>query len=258
LRRIAVIATALLVLGAAGVAYAASQTYTAKMTFTTKKAGTKKKPVAIGYKLTLQYTGTASTPRPPVQLDIKTKIYGLQLNGKNFPTCSVTKIDNARNDNVCPKGALVGSGYIHSTLGAATNFNVAGFECSPLLDVWNAGQGKQAFFFRTGPGHTCGNLQTGDTPAYPGTYKTQGKYLMTNVPVPHDIDYPVAGIVGSLQYEQLTYKSQTKKVHGKKVLSQESVGCLKHKRPYSVTTVTTGGSAGSAKKTETVSHSAPC
>ncbi len=262
MRRIAVIATALFVLGAAGAAYAAtsSSTYTGNIAFSNKKAGSVKKPSPVAFTLTLKVKPTPPY-RAPIQLDVRTKIYGLALNGKNFPTCSYAKILVARNDNVCPKAARIATGYIDSTLGTPNNFQTPGVDCSPILNVWNSGQGKETYFFETNTTtRTCanGSLRTGQTPPYPGTYKIEGKYLVTDVPVPHYIDYPAGGVVGSLEYEQLRFTTQSKKVHGKTLVSQASVGCTKGKRPWSITTTTTAGAYGPGLKTTSVSGKAPC
>ena len=57
--------------------------------FGSTHAGTAAKPAPMAFKLSVKTTTPAST-RPPVQLDIKVKIYGLKLDGKDFPTCSLT------------------------------------------------------------------------------------------------------------------------------------------------------------------------
>ena len=85
--------------------------------------------------------------RAGVQLDIKTRIYGLVENGKDFPTCSLNQIANAHTDTICPKGSKVATGSIAATLGAANNFQAVGAACNPQLDVFNSGQGKLTFFF---------------------------------------------------------------------------------------------------------------
>jgi hypothetical protein len=260
LRRAAAIVTALIVIGGASAAYAATQPYTGGLVFGSKRAGTPAKPVPMPFKLSVKTTTPAGT-RPPVQLDIKVRIYGLKLDGKDFPTCSLNRIASAHNDTVCPKGAEVATGYIHSTLGSSTDFSQAGAACNPALDVWNSGQGKLTYFFVTNTTtHAClgGALKTGSTPPYPGTYKEQGKYFVSDVPVPKYIDYPLQGLVGSLQYEQLHFTSQTITRKGRTLISQASIGCLNNRRPYSIITTVTGGSAGSAHQVNTISKTAPC
>ncbi len=259
MRRIAVIATALFVLAAAGTAYAATKVYTGHLSFSSNKAGSAKKPRPLAYRYTLQST-TPSGLRPPIQKSVQIKIYGLKVDGKDFPTCSSAQIAKAKNDNVCPHKALFGIGYIRALLGPATSFSAPGENCDPALDVWNSGQGKLTFFFVTNPAHMClgGALKTGSTPPYPGTYKQQGKYFVSNVNIPNYINYPLPGLAGSLQYEQLVFTTQSERRHGKTIISQAAVGCLKGKRPYSITTATTGGVAGPGNHKSTISSSARC
>ncbi len=260
MRRIALIAVAVGLLVAAGAAYAASDinTYTAKLTFTTKKAGSAKKPVPIGY--TQHYTAQGTNGnRTAVLTDIKTKVYGLKADGKDFPTCSAAKISAAGNDTGCPKGAMAATGYITASVGAAQNFAQGGTACDPLLHVWNSGQGKLTFFFVDTPTHQClgGALQTGQVGPYPGTYKTQGKYLVVDVPVPRYVSFPAPGLAGSLETEHLVWMKTTKKVKGKTVAMTSSVGCQGKKRPYSTTFTATLPTTGQIQ-VKTLSGSAPC
>jgi hypothetical protein len=265
LKKVVLIAAALGALAVAGVAYAASiNTYTAKLSFSSKKAGTASKPVPVGYTQNIVAKGLNGN-RTAVLTDILTKIYGLKADGKDFPQCSAGKIAAAGNDTGCPKGALVATGAITAAVGSAKDFTVAGTPCDPLLHVWNSGQGKLTFFFvDQAPNHEClnGNLKTGQVGPYPATYKTQGKYLVVDVPVPHYVSFPAPGVAGSLNSEHLNWLKITKKVHGKTVAASASIGCLKGKRPYAVTfkanqpNATTG--APGPTETTTVTGSAPC
>jgi hypothetical protein len=259
LRRIVIAGTALIVLVAAAAAYAASSpinTYTAPFTFSPNKAGTAKKPAPISFAENFNAAGTGGN-RTAVLLNIKTKIYGLKADGKDFPKCSAAAIAAAHNDTVCPKGALVATGSIQAALGSKSNFKLPGTPCDPDLHAWNGGQGKLIFFFVVvPPNHVCAGLPTGSTPPYPGTYKEQGKYLVTNVPIPAAVDFPVQGVAGSLSVQHLVFLKRTKKVHGKTVASIASIGCKNGKRPYSVaftanlppTGVTQTGTAGGSAK----------
>ncbi len=259
MRRILVIATALGVLVAAASAYAAINTYSASLGFTSKKAGSASKPVPIGYTQDIKATGTNGN-RTAILLDINTKIYGLTADGKDFPTCSLSKIAAAHNDTVCPKGAKVATGDITASLGGQSDFKAVGAACDPNLDVWNSGQGKLTYFFVDTPTHQClsGALQTGSTGPYPATYKTQGKYLVVNVPIPKYIYYPAPSLAGSLETEHLVWVKASKKVKGKTVAAIASVACQGNKRPYSMTFTSTLPPAGPAKEVDTVSKSAPC
>jgi hypothetical protein len=259
LRRILVIATALVVLVAAASAYAAINTYSAKLGLTSKQAGTAKKPVTVGFTQDLKASGTSGN-RTAVLLNIKTTIYGLKSDQKDFPTCSLSSIAAAHSDSACPKQAEFAKGYITAVLGAQTNFTSPGAACDPALDVWNGGPGKLSYFFVETPAHMClgGALKTGAVGPYPGTVKQSGKNLVINVPIPKTVDFPVPGQVGSLETEHLVYTKMSKKVGGKTVSAFSSVGCKSGKRPFSVAYTATLPTAGPAKETDTVSGSAPC
>jgi len=101
LRRIVIALTALVVLGTASAVYAATSspinTYTAPMKFTPSKAGSKKKPSPTSFTQDINAMGTNGN-RTAVLLNIKTKIYGLKVDGKDFPTCSAAKIAAAHNE----------------------------------------------------------------------------------------------------------------------------------------------------------------
>ncbi len=267
MKKVVLIATALIALVAASVVYAATNPInTYKATIKTPKAkGTPSKPVATTYTQDIKATGTNGN-RTAVLLDIKTKIYGLKETGANGKsvTCTLNQISaaHANGDTVCPKGSQVASGYITAALGQKNDFKAAGSPCDPLLHVYNSGPGKLTFFFvDQAPSHLClnGVVKTGSVGPYPGTYKQQGKFLVVDVPVPSYVSFP-AGLAGSLVTEHLVWKKMSYKVNGKSVPSVASVGCQGSKRPYSTTfTATLPAPAGTgAKETDTVSGSAPC
>jgi len=258
LRRIVIIGTAIAVLVAAGSAYAAINTYTASFSFSPAKAGTSSSPSPLSFTQNLGAAGTNGN-RTAVLTDIKTKLYGIVGDGKDFPTCSLSKIAAAHSDSSCPNGALVATGAITAVLGPSSNPKSPGSACDPLLHVWNAGQGKLVFFFvDTAPSHLClaGAVPTGSVGPFPGTYKVVGKYLVQDTPIPSYVDFPVGPqLAGALTSEHLVWLRHTAKVHGRTVAALASVGCLKGQRPYSVQyTATQNGKS----EVDTVSHSAHC
>lgn len=259
MRRIVVIATALAVLVAAAAAYAAGSglnTYSAKLKFSPNKAAG-----SLGFNQTYQAGGTNGNRTAPLT-DIKTKIYGLVSDGKDFPTCSLSKIAGAGSDSGCPKGALVASGAITALIGPQTNQSSAATlgTCDPLLHVWNAGQGKLVFFFvPQGPNHLClnGAIGPGAVGPFPATVKTVGKTMVMDTPIPNYVSFPV-GLEGSLTSETLAWKHVTKKLkNGKTVAAITSVGCKKGKRPFSVA-FTAETALNGTPSTQTVSGSAKC
>ena len=261
MKRIALIATAVAMLIAATAAFAATpvNTYTATYNFSPGSSGTAKKPVKTSFKQVIKVTPGTPGNRAGVLKDIKTTIYGLKVDGKDFPTCPASKITSS--DTACPKGALVASGSITAVLGSPTDPTTATGTtgpCDPLLHVWNGGQGKLVFFFVDGTGaNTClgGAITTGSVPPYPATYKQSGKNLVVNIPIPKSVDYP-SGLVGSLQSETLNWKGQSSKGN----ISIASVACKGRKRPYSTsfTAAPITAPSGSGNQTVSVSGSAPC
>jgi hypothetical protein len=256
LKRIALVATAAAMLIAATVAFAATatpiNTYKATVSFNPSSSGTAKKPVKTAFTQKFVVTPGTAGNRSGILLNINNTVYGLKVNVKGLPTCTIGKITSAGTDTGCPKGALVAKGSINAILGSSSDFTsgAAVGPCNPNLDVWNAGQGKLAFFFvpTTTGAHAClgGAIKVGQVPPYPGTYKQSGKNIVVNVPIPATVDYPSQGLVGSLESETLKWSSP----------GITSVGCKGNTRPYTNTfTATLPGQASEVTKT---SGSAPC
>jgi hypothetical protein len=255
LKRIVLVATAAAMLIAATVAFAATtpiNTYKATVSFSPTNSGTAKKPQKVAFTQKFVVTPGTSGNRSGILLNINNTVYGLEVNVKGLPTCSIGTITAAGTDTGCPKGALVAKGSIKALLGSSSDFatSATAGACNPNLDVWNAGQGKLAFFFvpTTSGAHAClgGAIKPGQVPPYPGTYKQSGKNIVVNVPIPTTVDYPSQGLVGSLQSETLKWSSP----------GITSVACKGNKRPYTNTfTATLPGQANQVTKT---SGSAPC
>jgi hypothetical protein len=265
LRRIVVVATALAVLAGAVSAFAATtgfNSYTASIKFSPNKAGSAKSPAAGAFTEKYVANGTNGNRTAPLT-NIKTTVYGLVTNGKDFPTCSLAKIGAAKSDTGCPKGALVATGSITATLGPITDTTLTATgtaPCNPLLHVWNAGQGKVVYFFvDTGPDHLCagGAVPTGFVGPFSGTVKTVGKNLVMNTPIPASVSFPLSGVEGSLTSETLHWLKVTTKKNGKTVAYGASVACKNGKRPYSVTFTAESGPGGQ-QESGTVTGSQKC
>jgi hypothetical protein len=261
LRRKAVIITALcmLVFGATA-AYAAINNYSGTTMKFSKGVGSKKKPVPIGFQQTLVANNTDSSKAAAVLTDIKTKIYGLKSEAQHFPTCDPTQMETQKSDAFCPKQSKFATGLVNALLGDPSLSKSNRVACNPNLDVFNGGKGKLWFFFTTSSPTQCAGLTTGATPPYPGTVKQQGKWQVTDVPLPPDVSTKVANqpnFYGSLIKETLNWFKLTTKVKGKKVGNNVSFACKKGKRPWSITfTATPDG--GATSETQTVKGSSKC
>jgi hypothetical protein len=259
-RRTIFIGTAIAVLVGASAAFASFNAYTVSTKFSPTKAGSAKSPVALSFTQVYKAFGTGGNRAAPLT-DLKTSIYGVVSNAKQFPTCSLSKITNAKNDNVCKPGAKVATGNVSSLLGpgndgsptATLGGKPAVVSCKPGLDVWNAGNGQLVFFFTAKSALQCGGLKTGDTAPFLGhTYK-QGKYLVVDVPQPTDISTKVANqrnLYSSLILETLVWKKGFIK----------AVGCQSGKRPWtqSFSAQNYVGAAGGTRSTTVVKGSAAC
>lgn len=267
-RKFIISATVIVALVAASVAYASTlNNYTAKLSFTSTKAGTKAKPVEIGYTESLTAANSDSSKIAAPLVNIKTTIYGLVSNLSDFKTCKKSVFKKPPYNQACPKGSEVASGVVNSFLGnpslEKTNQPPNGtnpLPCNPDIAVYNAGGGKEWYFFTAASATQCSGLQTGATAPYPGTVKQVGKNLVINVPLPPDVSTAVAGtqnFYGSLVKQVIKVTPESTKVHGKTVFSQASVACMGNKRPYSVT-FTAVPKAGAKGQSSTVKGSAKC
>jgi hypothetical protein len=248
----------------ASAAYALNNNYAGtNMTFS-KGTGTPGKPVGVRFVEILSAKNTDSTKAAAVLVNIKTRIYGLKADGKDFPTCSPARMLALKSDSFCPAKSKAAAGLVNSLLGDPTlMLGTAAphgrINCNPNLDVFNGGSGKLWFFFTTHSATQCAGLTTGQTAPYLGSISYQGKYQVTNIPLPADISTRVANhdnFYGSLIHEQLTFFKYSTTVKGKTVFNNQSIGCLHGKRPWSVTyTATTNGSD---RETQTITGSAKC
>jgi hypothetical protein len=248
------IGTAVAVLVTAGVAVAALNSYTASFKFSPTKAGTSKKQVPVGFSMTLTAASASPGNRAAPLKDIKTWIYGLQANNKDFATCSLAKIAAAKNDAGCPKAALVAEGPVNAILGSGQTGAGGGSACNPYLHVWNSGPGKLTYFFVIFGKYQCAGLHTGASAPYPGFVSQQGKYLVQNVPLPPDVSTNAGGIglYAALIKETLAWKKLTATVHGKTIGFQSSFACVGNKRPYKVQFTAQKFALSPGPQTETV------
>ncbi len=267
MRRIVIIGTAAAVLVGAAVAYAAFNNYSGShVSFSPGGSGSAKHPKSVNMTEVLQAAAPSGDRAAPLT-DIKLKVYGVRTNGKNFPTCTDTQIeaDKTKYEKACPAKSAIAKGPVHALLGPGTDPSQSkGTACNPYLRVFNGGASTQVFFFTTSPDaapqYTCAGLPTGATAPYDGHISYQGKYWVINVPLPPDISNKVAnqpGLYGSLITEVLSPISQSTRVRGKSVGYMQSIGCVGHSRPFSIT-FTAQNYNSTSSETQTVSGKAAC
>jgi hypothetical protein len=258
-KRIAIAAVAALVmLVAAGTAFAAINTYQATYSFKGSK-GSASKPAPLSFQQTISVAAVTAGDRTGILHQITTQISGVNFNTKGFPTCTVAQMEKTQptSDTACPKKALIATGSIKATLGPPASFAATeGTPCDPLLQVWNGGKGKLIFFFVDTASHQClgGQITTGAVPPWTASYKQAGSKLDVTIPIPNTVDYPLGisgNVVGSLSYNNLHWISQSM---GSKY-DITSTGCS-GKRAYTFGFTASLPSAGT--ETKSLSGSTSC
>jgi hypothetical protein len=249
LRRIILAATTIVVLVAAAGAYAATalNTYTGSLTFHSSKPGTPAKPSPASFEELFHVANVNAALNAAPVTDIKLKMYGLRIDFKDFPTCSLAKV-TATNGAGCPAKSLVVSGPINALLGSPS-LTGAGLNCNPLLNGWNAGGGKVVEFLMISAAHSCSGLQTGAAAPYVVTFRKSGNYLLQDAPLPPDVSTNAGnlGDYSSILTNDLMWLKVTRKVKGKTVAFLSSTGCMHGTRPYSMTFTATNGTAVETK-----------
>ncbi|MBV8431989.1 MAG: hypothetical protein JO244_12535 [Solirubrobacterales bacterium] len=253
MRRLAIIGTAIAVLGAAAAAYAASN-YNNYSGSNLKISASKKG--ALSLVETLKASAPGSDRAAPLQ-DIKYKIYGVKLDTGKLPVCTDSKIESNKTnpDGGCSPGSLIGNGPTHSVLGSGTDPTAPGTPCKPYLHIFNGGPKTQVEFFYTKSATDCGGLTTGATAPFDGHISYAGGYAVIDVPQPPDISTNVAGLpnyYGSLIAAAYSFG---KTVNGKPYMT--SVACKGGKRPWSIT-YTDQKYNGGGSETSTVKGSSKC
>jgi len=280
LRRIITIGAALTVLVGAAVALAATgfNGYSATETFSPNHPGTKAHPVPFSIVEDWKAHGNNGHDAAPL-IHIKAYTYGERTDGKDFPTCTAKKINNAGAKNgswnkACPKGSLIGQGPVNALFVAATQPTEKNPpQCNPYLYVYNGGQGTQVFFFTEypfapSPKYTClnGAVHTGAAAAYNG-YITEpsssnGNTLLVDIPLPPNVSTSAGGIpnnYASLVHLHVKYAKLTRQKNGKTVAYGASIGCKKGNRPYKfVFTAQNFVGQSPHTQTETVTGSQAC
>ena len=252
MRRIIIIGTALVVLGAAGAAFAANfNNYNgSKLAISANKGP-------------LSMVETLKANAPPGQraaplIRIVVKISGVKLDVGKLPVCTDSLIlkNKTQPTGGCSKNSLIGTGLVHALLGPGNDSSASkGTACNPHLNVFNGGPKTQVFYFWTKSATDCGGLTTGATAPYDGKISYSGGNAIINVPLPPDISTKVAnqpGLYGSLIGETLNF---TKKVAGKPYMV--STSCKNHKRPWSIT-FTAQKYSSTQTETSTVKGSSSC
>jgi hypothetical protein len=229
-------------------------TYTVTGKTSPSSPGSKKKPLPIS--LDFDYTvGEQSGQRPSPVKRYTIGFYGVRSNGGLFPKCTAAQINAAQSISGCPKGSIVGGGFIINASGSTADPNDKSIECNLNLTVVNGGQGRAAIFLQGGPstivqGKPC---VIGISQAIDARYVSfAGGGTALQFDVPANLLHPIGGLDNAVVQVQSTIKKLTVKKGGKTRGYFESVACKGKKRPISVDFLSEAG------QSETATMNASC
>src|SRR3954447_434914 len=249
MRKLAILASAAVLLALAAVAHAQTQTntYTVKGSVTPTKAGSKSSPVPVKVQFNYQ-VGETHGLQPSAIKRYKISIYGVRsVNGDRFPKCTASQINNAGNSDAgCANGSRVGSGTIDNFVYADSDPSGknGGFPCKKQLAIYNSGKGKGALFIYGDP-NQCGGV--GALPAFPISYVTgDGGGTALQFDVPATVLHPISGLSVAVRSVQSTILQRTVTKSGKKYNYYESIKCKGKTRPIIVTFSTEAGQSTKA------------
>jgi hypothetical protein len=241
MKKIAIFLATALVLSLSAVAFAqdGGNSYDVEAKTSSTKAGSKKKPVSIGIDFDFSVDGP-NGQRPGVVEQYAIFFGGVKSNYSKFPKCSITKMEEEQSVDGCPKGSIVGTGFIENATGAKENPADRSIECNVQLWVVNSGGGKGAIFVKGSPSSSNAKTRCEIELAAPITtkFKNSKKGTTLTFAVPQVLKHPLP----TLDNAVLNVEAKINKTKSKGKTFYESIGgCKKNKREVSVTFTTEAG-----------------
>jgi hypothetical protein len=249
MKKIAIFMATALVLSLSAVAYAqsAGNTYTVDAKTSSTKAGSKSKPTQIGIDFDFTVNGP-NGERPGVIESYAIFFGGVKSNYAKFAKCSVTKMESEGGVEGCPKGSIVGTGFIKNATGIKTTPSDRSIQCNAQLWVVNSGGGKGAIFVKGSPTSSDPKTKCAIPLAspIPTTFKNSSKGTTLTFTVPQTLKHPAPTLDNAVI--DVDTKINSKKTKGKAFY--ESIGgCKAGKREVSVTFTTEAGAKTTEKTT---------
>jgi hypothetical protein len=239
-RRVPLIAL-VVALGLAGTAYAATfvtNKYVVSAKGSPLKSGTKAHPKPAG--LTIGYTVTTNPPgeRPNVVQSLLISIAGVRAQTNDFPTCSTSRLNNsAQGPKTCPKGSLVGTGYLISEIGLASSQSGQQLTCRVEVRIYNGGGNSLSYYVYEIPNRQGECPSTQGALAFSTHLKEVGTTLVQTLNVPAEFRHPEnnSGLDASVIKSSVSLPVKTRKIKGKTVGFGETIGCpANHRRHISI------------------------
>jgi hypothetical protein len=213
MRKVVFLLVAFAIGAIATVAYAQTQVneYAVQGSISPNKGGTKAKPNPIQLKFAFQVSEASGLRPSPIET-YSIGFYGGRTNGQLFPKCTATQMNNAESDDVCPKGSVVGTGFVKNIAGATNNPADRSIPCNLNLKIYNSGKNKAALWLAGGPPACAVTLATAIDAKYVSAFGGKGQALQFTVPP--NLLHPLAGLDNAQLDVTSTIKRLTKKSKG--------------------------------------------
>ncbi len=215
------------------------------------KAGTKKRPVPVGveFHFTVARSRTAA---PAVIRKYSIRFAGLNVNTGPFPKCAQSVIDE-QGSRGCPRGSLVGTGFIENATGRTDNPNDRSIPCNAGLEVINLGNNRASIYVQgdpkqADPRRKCAVQLAAGIPAR-FVRQSGGRGTSLEFEVPESLRHPgTPNLSNAVQRVESRIRRLTRRVRGRQVGFFESVGgCVRRKRNITVTFTPEQGASARAQ-----------
>ena len=215
-------------------------------------SGTKKKPTPSSLKF--GYTVDEKSGRRPALIN-KYNIHfaGMQVNTNLFPKCSAESIDAQQSDAHCPKGSLMGTGYVKNATGATADDTDRSLACYLTLKLYNQGDNGAAIYLH-GEQKPAGAADPQNCPlavdkAIDASFVRNPTGTALQFTVDQTLLNPAPGFDNAVIEVSSTVRKATKKVKGKTRGWFESIGgCKNKKRAITVTFTPISGATQKVQK----------
>ena len=236
MKKLAIFAAAALVLGLGAVAYAqVTNTYNVSGKTSPTSVGSKKKPVPVA--VDFGYTvSTVSGARPSPIKKYSIRFAGLIVNTNLFPKCSTTTLEN-KGPKACPKGSLMGTGFIENATGATADPNDQSVQCNATVEVYNAGDNKGNLYVAGSPNATDPRKRCAIELAapIPTRYVRRGGATALEFEVPASLLHPLPTLSNAVKKVTSKVRRATVRNKGKvRGYFESQGGCVRGKRAITV------------------------
>ena len=223
MRKVLIPLAMLIALAAAGTAYALN-IYTVEGSVSPNREGSPRNPVPVG--IDFGYTIDTDNGQRPTPIEkYSIRFAGGRVNTQPFPKCSFREINN-NGDAGCPRGSVVGNGFITNATGPSNDPASRAISCNAALTVYNAGNNKAVIFVEGNPNSPDERTRCEvelRAPISAGFVK-RGQFLALEFRVPESLLHPLPGLDNAVTSVESSIKRLTRRVRGRTVGFFENVG----------------------------------